>query len=151
MTAHPHNKTLKNYSNAQSRCRCMDLESHPRIWLFKAYYYKPRQRRLLSSQGLFPIHPEAWVQATAWERLAGASGVGFLRTAHWLHTATNMPSRNKHELPSNLQQLQNKVDSLACTQEYLQQNVHYKSNVEIFKLQPNTPRKELAKLVTFMA
>lgn len=102
-------------------------------------------------KGCFPIHPEAWVQATAWERLAGTSGVGFLRTAHWLHTATNMPSRNKHELPSNLQQLQNKVDSLACTQEYLQQNVHYKSNVEIFKLQPNTPRKELAKLVTFMA
>lgn len=102
-------------------------------------------------KGCFPIHPEAWAQTTAWERLAGASGVGFLRTAHWLHTATNMPSRNKHELPSNLQQLQNKVDSLACTQEYLQQNVHYKSNVEIFKLQPNTPRKELAKLVTFMA
>lgn len=102
-------------------------------------------------KGCFPIHREAWVQATDWERLAGASGVGFLRTAHWLHTATDMPSRNKHELPSNLQQLQNKVDSLACTQEYLQQNVHYKSNVEIFKLQPNTPRKELAKLVTFMA
>lgn len=102
-------------------------------------------------KGFFPIHLEAWVQATAWERLTGASGVGFLRTAHWLRTATNMPSRNKHELPSNLQQLHNKVDSLACTQEYLQQNVHYKSNVEIFKLQPNIPRKELAKLVTFMA
>ncbi|PNI82844.1 SDAD1 isoform 10 [Pan troglodytes] len=34
---------------------------------------------------------------------------------------------------------------------FLQQYNHYKSNVEIFKLQPNKPSKELAELVMFMA
>lgn len=33
-------------------------------------------------KGCFRIHPEAGFQATAWERLAGVSGVGFLTTAH---------------------------------------------------------------------
>ena len=35
--------------------------------------------------------------------------------------------------------------------QFLQQYNHYKSNVEIFKLQPNKPSKELAELVMFMA
>ena len=35
--------------------------------------------------------------------------------------------------------------------QFLQQYNHYKSNMEIFKLQPNKPSKELAELVMFMA
>lgn len=35
--------------------------------------------------------------------------------------------------------------------QFLQQYNHYKSNVEIFRLQPNKPSKELAELVMFMA
>uniref|UniRef100_A0A8D1BD99 Protein SDA1 n=1 Tax=Sus scrofa TaxID=9823 RepID=A0A8D1BD99_PIG len=64
-----------------------------------------------------------------------------------------MSSRNNNKLPSNLPQLQNliKRDPPAYIEEFLQQYNHYKSNVEIFKLQPNKPSKELAELVMFMA
>uniref|UniRef100_A0A2K5RUX0 Protein SDA1 n=1 Tax=Cebus imitator TaxID=2715852 RepID=A0A2K5RUX0_CEBIM len=64
-----------------------------------------------------------------------------------------MASRNNNKLPSNLPQLQNliKRDPPAYIEEFLQQYNHYKSNVEIFKLQPNKPSKELAELVMFMA
>uniref|UniRef100_A0A2K6V8N6 Protein SDA1 n=1 Tax=Saimiri boliviensis boliviensis TaxID=39432 RepID=A0A2K6V8N6_SAIBB len=53
----------------------------------------------------------------------------------------------------NLPQLQNliKQDPPAYMEEFLQQYNHYKSNVEIFILQPSKPRKELAELVMFMA
>ncbi|KAK2100883.1 hypothetical protein P7K49_022231 [Saguinus oedipus] len=44
-----------------------------------------------------------------------------------------------------------KQDPPAYIEEFLQQYYHYNSNVEIFKLQPNKPSKELAKLVMFMA
>ncbi|XP_040822847.1 protein SDA1 homolog isoform X2 [Ochotona curzoniae] len=64
-----------------------------------------------------------------------------------------MASRNNNKLPSNLPQLQNliKRDPPAYIEEFLQQYNHYRSNVEIFKLQPNKPSKELAELVMFMA
>ncbi|KAL2780455.1 protein SDA1-like protein isoform 2 [Daubentonia madagascariensis] len=64
-----------------------------------------------------------------------------------------MSSRNNNKLPNNLPQLQNliKRDPAAYIEEFLQQYNHYKSNVEIFKLQPNKPSKELAELVMFMA
>uniref|UniRef100_G3U9H8 Protein SDA1 n=1 Tax=Loxodonta africana TaxID=9785 RepID=G3U9H8_LOXAF len=55
-----------------------------------------------------------------------------------------MFSRN-NKLPSNLPQLNKLIE------EFLQQYNSYKSNVDIFKLQPNKPSKELAKLVMFMA
>uniref|UniRef100_A0A7N5KRH4 Protein SDA1 n=1 Tax=Ailuropoda melanoleuca TaxID=9646 RepID=A0A7N5KRH4_AILME len=64
-----------------------------------------------------------------------------------------MSNRNNNKLPSNLPQLQNliKRDPPAYVEEFLQQYNHYKSNVEIFRLQPNKPSKELAELVMFMA
>uniref|UniRef100_A0A8C0GRT3 Protein SDA1 n=1 Tax=Chelonoidis abingdonii TaxID=106734 RepID=A0A8C0GRT3_CHEAB len=64
-----------------------------------------------------------------------------------------MSGRNNNKLPSNLPQLQNliKRDPPAYTEEFLQQYRHYQSNVEIFKLQPDKPSKELAELVIFMA
>lgn len=64
-----------------------------------------------------------------------------------------MSGRNNNKLPSNLPQLQNliKWDPPAYVEEFLQQYNHYKSNMEIFKLQPNKPSKELAELVMFMA
>ncbi|EHA99079.1 SDA1-like protein [Heterocephalus glaber] len=64
-----------------------------------------------------------------------------------------MSSRNNNKLPSNLPQLQNliKWDPPAYVEEFLQEYNHYQSNVEIFKLQPNKPSKELAELVMFMA
>uniref|UniRef100_A0A2I2YW16 Protein SDA1 n=1 Tax=Gorilla gorilla gorilla TaxID=9595 RepID=A0A2I2YW16_GORGO len=64
-----------------------------------------------------------------------------------------MSNRNNNKLPSNLPQLQNliKRDPPAYIEEFLQQYNHYKSNVEIFKLQPNKPSKELAELVMFTA
>ncbi|KAL6075166.1 hypothetical protein STEG23_029993 [Scotinomys teguina] len=64
-----------------------------------------------------------------------------------------MSGRNNNKLPSNLPQLQNliKRDPPAYIEEFLQQYNHYKSNMEIFKLQPNKPSKELAELVMFMA
>uniref|UniRef100_A0A452TPN6 Protein SDA1 n=1 Tax=Ursus maritimus TaxID=29073 RepID=A0A452TPN6_URSMA len=70
---------------------------------------------------------------------------------HGFHS--NMSNRNNNKLPSNLPQLQNliKRDPPAYIEEFLQQYNHYKSNVEIFRLQPNKPSKELAELVMFMA
>uniref|UniRef100_A0A452TP37 Protein SDA1 n=1 Tax=Ursus maritimus TaxID=29073 RepID=A0A452TP37_URSMA len=67
--------------------------------------------------------------------------------------SANMSNRNNNKLPSNLPQLQNliKRDPPAYIEEFLQQYNHYKSNVEIFRLQPNKPSKELAELVMFMA
>ncbi|XP_036619696.1 protein SDA1 homolog isoform X2 [Trichosurus vulpecula] len=64
-----------------------------------------------------------------------------------------MSGRNNNKLPSNLPQLQNliKRDPTAYVEEFMQQYNHYKSNVEIFKLQPNKPSKELAELVMFLA
>ncbi|CAD7678002.1 unnamed protein product [Nyctereutes procyonoides] len=55
-------------------------------------------------------------------------------------------------LPSNLPQLQNLIKWALplYVEEFLQQYNHYKSNVEIFKLQPKKPSKELAELVMFM-
>ncbi|KAL8206640.1 UNVERIFIED_CONTAM: Protein SDA1 [Gekko kuhli] len=64
-----------------------------------------------------------------------------------------MAGRHNNKLPSNLPQLQNliKRDPPAYIEEFLQQYRHYQSNVEIFRLQPNKPSKELAELVMFMA
>uniref|UniRef100_A0A8C5LNY0 Protein SDA1 n=1 Tax=Leptobrachium leishanense TaxID=445787 RepID=A0A8C5LNY0_9ANUR len=64
-----------------------------------------------------------------------------------------MSGRNNNKLPTNLPQLQNliKRDPGSYTEEFLQQYNHYRSNVEIFKLQPDKPNKELSTLVMFMA
>ncbi|KAM6440964.1 protein SDA1 homolog [Liasis olivaceus] len=64
-----------------------------------------------------------------------------------------MAARNNNKLPLNLPQLQNliKRDPPSYTEEFLQQYRHYQSNVEIFKLQPAKPNKELAELVMFLA
>ncbi len=40
---------------------------------------------------------------------------------------------------------------LFCLQQFLQQYRHYQSNVQIFKLQPDKPNKDLADLVMFLA
>ncbi|XP_011602900.1 protein SDA1 homolog [Takifugu rubripes] len=64
-----------------------------------------------------------------------------------------MSGRQNNKLPSNLPQLQNliKRDPQSYVDEFLQQHRHYQSNVQIFKLQPNKPNKELADLVMFLA
>ncbi|XP_017262995.1 protein SDA1 homolog [Kryptolebias marmoratus] len=64
-----------------------------------------------------------------------------------------MPGRQNNKLPNNLPQLQNliKRDPQSYVDEFLQQHRHYQSNVEIFKLQPDKPNKELAELVMFLA
>ncbi|XP_062991612.1 protein SDA1 homolog [Elgaria multicarinata webbii] len=64
-----------------------------------------------------------------------------------------MAGRNNNKLPMNLPQLQNliKRDPPSYTEEFLQQYRHYQSNVEIFRLQPSKPNKELAELVMFLA
>ncbi|XP_013861932.1 protein SDA1 homolog [Austrofundulus limnaeus] len=64
-----------------------------------------------------------------------------------------MPGRQNNKLPNNLPQLQNliKRDPQSYVDEFLQQHRHYQSNVEIFKLQPDKPNKELADLVMFLA
>ncbi|XP_040183550.1 protein SDA1 homolog [Rana temporaria] len=64
-----------------------------------------------------------------------------------------MSGRNNNKLPTNLPQLQNliKRDPACYTEEFLQQYKHYQSIVEVFKLQPDKPNKELATLVMFMA
>lgn len=56
-------------------------------------------------------------------------------------------------MPNNLPQLQNliKRDPQSYVEEFLQQYRHYQSNVQIFKLQPDKPNKELADLVMFLA
>ncbi|KAG7237018.1 hypothetical protein INR49_032897 [Caranx melampygus] len=64
-----------------------------------------------------------------------------------------MSGRQNNKLPNNLPQLQNliKRDPQSYVEEFLQQYRHYKSNVQIFKLQPDKPNKELADLVMFLA
>ncbi|XP_013923174.1 PREDICTED: protein SDA1 homolog [Thamnophis sirtalis] len=64
-----------------------------------------------------------------------------------------MAARHNNKLPFNLPQLQNliKRDPPSYTEEFLQQYRHYKSNVEIFKLQPAKPNKELGELVMFLS
>uniref|UniRef100_A0A672HFF8 Protein SDA1 n=1 Tax=Salarias fasciatus TaxID=181472 RepID=A0A672HFF8_SALFA len=64
-----------------------------------------------------------------------------------------MSGRQSNKLPNNLPQLQNliKRDPQSYVEEFLQQYRHYQSNVQIFKLQPDKPNKELAELVMFLA
>ncbi|KAM3936843.1 protein SDA1 homolog isoform 2-T2 [Leptodactylus fuscus] len=64
-----------------------------------------------------------------------------------------MSGRNNNKLPTNLPQLQNliKRDPTSYTEEFLQQFKHYQSVIEVFKLQPDRPNKDLATLVMFMA
>uniref|UniRef100_A0A671V8T6 Protein SDA1 n=1 Tax=Sparus aurata TaxID=8175 RepID=A0A671V8T6_SPAAU len=64
-----------------------------------------------------------------------------------------MSGRHNNKLPNNLPQLQNliKRDPQSYVEEFQQQYRHYQSNVQIFKLQPNKPNKELADLVMFLA
>lgn len=64
-----------------------------------------------------------------------------------------MSGRQNNKLPNNLPQLQNliKRDPNSYLDEFLQQYRHYQSNVQIFKLQPDKPNKELAELVMFLA
>ncbi|XP_065821568.1 protein SDA1 homolog [Labrus bergylta] len=64
-----------------------------------------------------------------------------------------MSGRHNNKLPNNLPQLQNliKRDPQSYVDEFLQQYRHYQSNVQIFKLQPDKPNKELADLVMFLA
>ncbi|XP_070780639.1 protein SDA1 homolog isoform X2 [Enoplosus armatus] len=64
-----------------------------------------------------------------------------------------MSGRHNNKLPNNLPQLQNliKRDPQSYVEEFQQQYRHYQSNVQIFKLQPDKPNKELADLVMFLA
>ncbi|XP_075899804.1 protein SDA1 homolog [Nelusetta ayraudi] len=64
-----------------------------------------------------------------------------------------MSGRQNNKLPNNLPQLQNliKRDPQSYGEEFLQQYRHYQSNVQIFKLQPDKPNKELAELVMFLS
>lgn len=64
-----------------------------------------------------------------------------------------MSGRHNNKLPNNLPQLQNliKRDPQSYGDEFLQQYRHYQSNVQIFKLQPDKPNKELAELVMFLS
>lgn len=64
-----------------------------------------------------------------------------------------MSGRQNNKLPNNLPQLQNliKRDPQSYVDEFLQQYRHYQSNVQIFKLQPDKPNKDLAELVMFLA
>ncbi|XP_068089411.1 protein SDA1 homolog [Hyperolius riggenbachi] len=64
-----------------------------------------------------------------------------------------MSGRNNNKLPTNLPQLQNliKRDPHSYTEEFLQQYKHYQSMIEVFKLQPDKPNKDLGTLVMFMA
>nr|XP_057908281.1 protein SDA1 homolog [Doryrhamphus excisus] len=64
-----------------------------------------------------------------------------------------MSGRQSNKLPNNLPQLQNliKRDPQSYVDEFLQQYRHYQSNIQIFKLQPDKPNKELADLIMFLA
>ncbi|XP_029921931.1 protein SDA1 homolog [Myripristis murdjan] len=64
-----------------------------------------------------------------------------------------MSGRQNNKLPNNLPQLQNliKRDPQSYLEEFLQQYRHYQSNVQIFRLQPDKPNRELAELVMFLA
>ncbi|KAK5879068.1 hypothetical protein CesoFtcFv8_024412 [Champsocephalus esox] len=64
-----------------------------------------------------------------------------------------MSGRTGNKLPNNLPQLQNliKRDPQSYVEEFQQQYRHYQSNVQIFRLQPDKPNKELADLSMFLA
>lgn len=64
-----------------------------------------------------------------------------------------MVKRHNNQLPDNIPQLQNliKRDPLSYKDEFLQQQRHYKSLVEVFKLRPGQFNKNLDELVMFMA
>lgn len=64
-----------------------------------------------------------------------------------------MVKRHNNQLPDNIPQLQNliKRDPASYKDEFLQQQRHYKSLVEVFKLHPSQFSKNLDELVMFMA
>ena len=64
-----------------------------------------------------------------------------------------MADKNRNRLPNNLPQLQNliKRDSSLYRDEFLQQWRHYKSNMEIFKLNPTQSSNTLESLMMFIA
>ncbi|XP_048193562.1 protein SDA1 homolog [Perognathus longimembris pacificus] len=97
-----------------------------------------------------PVSFTPWARAAEGRvRSSGSSGSGRRPCPR----AATTSSRHNNKLPSNLPQLQNliKRDPPAYAEEFHQQYNHYKSNVEVFKLQPNKPSKELAELVMFLA
>ncbi|XP_029673506.1 protein SDA1 homolog isoform X2 [Formica exsecta] len=61
--------------------------------------------------------------------------------------------RHNNQLPNNLPQLQNliKRDPESYKEEFLQQYLHYKSTLEVFRLEPTQFNKSLDELVTFLA
>lgn len=61
--------------------------------------------------------------------------------------------RHNNQLPDNLPQLQNliKRDPESYKEEFLQQHRHYKSILEIFRLEPTQFNKSLDELITFLA
>ncbi|KAH0944784.1 hypothetical protein HN011_003319 [Eciton burchellii] len=61
--------------------------------------------------------------------------------------------RHNNQLPNNLPQLQNliKRDSESYKEEFLQQQQHYKSTLEVFCLEPTQYNKSLDDLVIFLA
>ncbi|XP_053987037.1 protein SDA1 homolog [Hylaeus volcanicus] len=61
--------------------------------------------------------------------------------------------RHNNQLPENLPQLQNliKRDPESYKEEFLQQQHHYKSTLEVFCLSPNKFNKSLDEIVTFLA
>ncbi|RLU17421.1 hypothetical protein DMN91_009656 [Ooceraea biroi] len=61
--------------------------------------------------------------------------------------------RHNNQLPDNLPQLQNliKRDSESYKEEFLQQQQHYKSTLEVFCLEPTQYNKSLDDLVIFLA
>ncbi|XP_011862115.1 PREDICTED: protein SDA1 homolog [Vollenhovia emeryi] len=61
--------------------------------------------------------------------------------------------RHNNQLPDNLPQLQNliKRDPESYKEEFLQQHQHYKSTLEVFRLEPTQFNKSLDELVTFLA
>ncbi|EFN66361.1 Protein SDA1-like protein [Camponotus floridanus] len=61
--------------------------------------------------------------------------------------------RHNNQLPDNLPQLQNliKRDPESYKEEFLQQYLHYKSTLEVFRLEPTQFNKSLDELITFLA
>lgn len=100
-------------------------------------------------QGYFYSHPEAGFQAS-WEGLAGIR-CGFsescLSPAN-LNSSCPVETNTSCPAPCSSYRI-SKVDALSYAEEFLQYSLQIQ--VEIFKLQPNKPSKELAKLVMFMA
>lgn len=64
-----------------------------------------------------------------------------------------MVKRNNNQLPQNLPQLQNliKRDPISYKDEFIQQERHYKSLLQVFELHPSEHNKALDELVMFMA